>query len=104
MKNNNKISIEEIGKDLPFSVPEDYFNQFALQIEHQIGYRKPRQHFLKTWMYIAAMFVGIFIIGGTFYNANQRNIAKNSENYESYVMAQVDETAVVDYYVNDSNK
>ncbi len=104
MKNNNKISIEEMSKDLPFSVPEDYFNQFALQIEQQIGYRKPRQYFLKSWMYIAAMFVGIFIIGETFYNAKQRTIAKNSENYESYVMAQVDEAAVVDYYVNDSNK
>ena len=104
MKNNNKISIEEIGKELPFSVPENYFDQFALQIEQQIGYRKPRQRFIKSWMYVAAMFVGIFIIGETFYTTNKRNIAKNSENYESYVMAQVDETAVVDYYVNDSNK
>lgn len=104
MKNNKTISIEEIGKELPFSVPENYFDQFALQIEKQIGYKKPHQRFLKSWMYIAAMFVGILVMGEIFYSTNQRNIAKNSENYESYVMAQVDETAVVDYYVNDSSK
>lgn len=105
MKNNNKILLEEIGKELPFRVPEDYFNQFALQIESQIGYHKINtQRFLRRWMYMAAMFVGIFVMGGIFYSVNQRSIASNSENYESYVLSQVDERSVMDYYVNDSSK
>lgn len=105
MKNNKNISLEEIGNELPFCVPEDYFNQFALQIENQIGYKKintPR--FLKHWMYMAAMFVGIFVMGGIFYSVNQRSVARNSENYESYVLSQVDERVVMDYYVNNSSK
>jgi hypothetical protein len=103
MKNNKNILFEQAGNKLPFSVPEDYFNQFALRIEDQIGYRKTHLHFLRSWMYMAAMFVGILVMSGIFYTKYQRNSLKNSENYESYVMAQVDETAVVDYYVNDSS-
>jgi hypothetical protein len=104
MKNNKNISIEEIGKELPFSVPENYFEQFALQIEEQIGARKHRSRFLRSWMYVAATIVAIFVIGTVSYNINQRNMIKNSDNYEAYVMAQVNETAVMDYYVDNTTK
>jgi len=104
MKTTKKILLEEIDKDLPFSIPENYFNQFANQMDKQIGYVSSHQRFLKPWMYMAAMFVGIFILSGVFYNTHQRNLARNSENYDSYVMAQVDEAAVLDYYVSEPIK
>jgi len=104
MKNKRNISLEEIGKGLPFSVPENYFDQFAIQIDRQIGYANSYRKILKPWMYMAAMFVGIFIVGGVFYSSNQVKTAKNSENYESYILSQVDETSVMDYYVNETTK
>ena len=73
-------------------------------MDNQIGYVRLQHRFLKPWMYMAAIFAGIFIMSGVFYNSHQKNLARNSENYESYVMAQVDEAAVVDYYVNESTK
>ena len=105
MKNNKNISIEEISKELPFTVPENYFEQFALQLEGQIGYKK--SYILKTyrtWMYMAAMFVGILVLGQVFYTVNKNNLAKNTENYESYVLSQVDESSLADFYVNEPAK
>lgn len=102
MKTKNNISIEQIGKELPFSVPENYFEQFAQSIDKQIGANKPSHSIIRPWMYVAAMFVGIIITGQIFYSTNQQKLAKNTENYESYVLSQVDETSVVDYYVENS--
>jgi hypothetical protein len=104
MKNNDNILQEEIGKELPFSIPTNYFDQFAIQMDRQIGYRNSYHRILKHWMYMAALFAGIFIIGGFFYSENQRNIARNTENYEGYVLSQVDETALMDYYVDGTTK
>ena len=103
MKTDNKISVQEIDKALPFSVPENYFNDFAAHIEKQIGYRKSSVRFVRPWMYTAAVFIGIVVVGQVFYSSNrQKNLT--AENYETYVMAQVDESSVVDYYVNESSK
>ena len=105
MKNKQGILLEEIGKELPFSVPENYFNQFALQIEERIGYKQSTiRKFLNPWMYMAAMFVGILIMGQVFYTTHQNNLTKNAENYETYVLSQVDENSLVDYYVDEPTK
>ena len=102
METPKKISLDEIGKELPYSVPENYFNDFAAQIDKQTGYRKPALAFIKPWMYVAAVFTGI-MVGQFFYNSNRQKTL-TAENYETYIMAQVDETSVVDYYVNESAK
>jgi len=105
MKTNKHISLEEIGKELPFSVPENYFEHFASQLEEQIGYKNVSiRRLLKPWMYMAAMFVGILMMGQVFYTVYQNNTVKNADNYESYVLSQVDETALMDYYVDESVK
>lgn len=105
MKNNENILLEKIGKELPFSVPENYFDQFALQLEGQIGYKHvARSKVLKPWMYMAAMFVGIFVVSQVLYTTHQNNLARNAENYESYVLSQVDETSLMDYYVEQPDK
>jgi hypothetical protein len=104
MKNKQNILSEKFNTELPFTVPENYFEQFALQIDQQIGYKRPNHRIIKSWMYFAAMFVGLFIIGEIFYSVNQKNIAKNSENYESYILSQVDESAVMEYYMNEPSK
>lgn len=102
MKTNKHISLEEIGKELPFSVPENYFDQFASQFAEQIGYKQSSIHrHIKPWMYMAATFVGILMMGQVFYTVYQNNTLKNADNYESYVLSQVDETALIDCYVDE---
>jgi len=102
MKNNKNIVLEKISKELPFSVPENYFNQFALQMDEQIGFRKPlMRKNIRTWMSMAAMFVGILIIGQIFYTVNQNNVTRNAEKYEAYVLSQVNENSLVDLYVDE---
>jgi hypothetical protein len=106
MKTNKNMSFEEIGKELPFSVPDNYFEQFANQIDKQIGYNSTRSHkIFRPWMYAtAAVFVGVMVLTPVFYTANnQSNIVKNTDNYETYVLSQVDESALLDCYVENSS-
>ncbi len=103
--NDKNILDEKEAKELAFSVPENYFDQFALQIDKQIGYQHTASRkLLRSWMYVAAMFVGVLIVGQVFYATHKRNLACNEENYESYVLSQVDESSMVDYYVEQSNQ
>jgi hypothetical protein len=105
MTNNKNILNEKVAKELAFRVPENYFDQFALQIDKQIGYQRSSNHkLLRRWMYVAAMFVGVLVAGQVFYSTHQKRLARNAENYESYVLSQVDETSMVDYYVEQSNE
>ena len=105
MKKNNKISLDEIGRELPFTVPENYFEHFALQIDEQINRNSGSNHrFLRQWMYAAAAFVGIFMIGQTYYKAYQTNATQKADTYEAYVLSQVNEASMVDYYVDEPAK
>lgn len=105
MKKNNKISLNQIGRELPFTVPENYFEHFALQIDEQINRNSGYNHrFLKQWMYVAAAFVGIFMLGQTFYKVYQINVTEKADIYEAYVLSQVNEASMVDYYVDEPAK
>ena len=105
MKKNKNIMIEEMSKELPFAVPENYFDQFALQIEEQVGYKKSiARKLFRPWMYMAAMFVGILLIGQIFYTINRNTATNNAENYESYVLSQVDENSLAEVYVDEPAK
>jgi len=102
MKENKHISLDEIGKELPFSIPENYFEQFASKIEKQIENKQLSSHrILKRWMSMAAMLVGVLLVGQISYTIYQNNTEKKAANYESYVLSQVDETALIDYYVDE---
>ena len=105
MKNNKHISLDEIGKELPFGVPDNYFEQFAVQMDDRIG-KKPVsvRRLMRPWMYMAAMLVGVLLVGQVFYTIYQNNNARNAENYELYVLSQVDETSLMDCYVDNSGK
>ena len=105
MKNNEHISLNEIGNKIPFTVPENYFEQFALNIESQTGeVAKPVfKQILKSWMYMAAAFIGVLLfarVAFSIYNTSQDKI---NENYEIYVMSQLDESVVYDYYTTNND-
>ncbi|MDD3321902.1 MAG: hypothetical protein PHS59_10715 [Paludibacter sp.] len=104
MKDKKHIPLEEIGKDLPFRTPENYFEDFANRMEAQIVVKPVsiRKTFT-PWMYMAAMFVGLLIVGQILFNVYQSANVKNEDNYESYVLSQVDEAAMIDYYVENGD-
>lgn len=105
MKNKDHISLETIGKVLPFSIPEGYFDDFALKMDQQMNQKSTfSTKLFRPWMYAAAMFVGIVVVGQIVYNVNQKSALSTTDTYESYVLSQVDETALMDYYVDESVK
>lgn len=104
MEKKKHISLDEIGNKLPFNLPENYFDQFALQFENQITVKQiPFVHRYKIWMYAAAMIVGVVLFGRVFFTVYQNNQAANTENYETYVMSQVDEDEIIDYYLTENS-
>lgn len=101
MKANNPISLDEMNNKLPFSVPENYFEEFALKMDKQIAAAKSiRLKKIRRWMYAAAVFAGMMISGGAYYSHYQKQQdAAYVENYESYILSQVDEPSMIDYYL-----
>jgi hypothetical protein len=105
METTNRNPFEKVGKELPFTVPENYFEQFATGIESHIGYSTTYRKLFKPWMYaVAAVFLGFVVLTPIIRShKSQSNIAGNPENYETYVLSQVDETVMYDSYVQDNN-
>ncbi|MDR0370303.1 MAG: hypothetical protein LBH80_00385 [Prevotellaceae bacterium] len=102
MKTENHISIDEINRELPFSVPPDYFEQFAQKIDEQIGNRRPPLGKMMTsWLYLAAMFIGVLLLGSLFYSIYQKRFAEKNEMMEMYILSQVKEISMFDYYLTD---
>lgn len=96
--------LKETGNRNPFTVPENYFESFATEIETKIGKdRLSAKKLLKPWFYLAAMFVGLFFIGNVFYAVYQNNRKMDADLYEMYVMSQIDQTVVLDYYPVESD-
>ncbi len=104
MKATNNSVFNKISNELPFSVPKNYFNDFASNMDKQIGYKAPSKYHLKPWMYMAAVFAGVFVLSSVFYSTRLKTASSNTESYDTYVMAQVDETAMVDYYLTENSK
>lgn len=105
MEKRKNISLEEVGNKLPFTVPENYFEDFALQMDSQIM-PKPVSvaKMMRPWMYMAAMFVGVFFIGQIVFTMYQEKSTLMAENYDLYVMSQVDELEIIDYYLTENGK
>ena len=99
METKNKYTFEEVGNRLPFDVPENYFEEFAVRMEVLTGNQKvPVKRMAHSWMYMAAMFVGLFIIGNVLLQVFKSNRIKHTEAYEAYLLSQLDESVYYDYY------
>lgn len=96
-KTGNKLN--EIGNRIPFQVPENYFDSFALEMDGRIGASKvSMKKMFAPWMYMAAMFVGLLLLGNVFLSVYKTNKAQNQEMYEMYVLSQLDDSVLMDYY------
>jgi len=101
MTEKNRTYLEKAGNRIPFKVPENYFEHFAQEIDRQIGTTQvTTKRVITPWMYMAAMFVGIFIMGNVLFNIYQENKQKHADMYEMYIITQLDNSALMEYYYN----
>lgn len=101
-----KIKIEEIGNRIPFKTPDNYFENFAAQFEEQVMV-KPVSAFklMRPWMYMAAMFLGVFFMSRILFTVYSNNKAEAAaENYELYVMTQVNDVESFEIYNQSSGQ
>jgi len=102
MERNNKYSLDEIGNELPFTVPENYFEQFAAQMEKSITLKQiSKTQIFKKWMMVAAVFVGLLAVGQLMYSTYSSYKQNDTENYEAYVLSQVNDAELMDNYVDE---
>jgi len=102
MKRAEDILFERFGKRLPYAVPENYFDNFAAQWSNvgQVAVARlvPISRIVRTWLYAAAMFAGVFFMGHFAYNIYNNNKQNNlAENYELYMYSQVADTDIIEY-------
>lgn len=103
METKRKITLQETGNKLPFTVPENYFENLALEMDSRIAAQNTTfKKLIRPWMYMAAMFVGVFLMGNVFYTIHQQNKSRDAEMYEMYVQSQIDESIVFDYYLSET--
>ena len=111
MKNEKNI-LAEIGNQNPFTVPQNYFENFAVAMEQQIFTEKkeaktiPLYSKLKPFYYIAAAVVMAFFAGDYLImkTSNDINVADSAETYSmpehsDVLLAYIDEHTLVEYYL-----
>lgn len=104
MKENKNITPLSLNKNVPFKVPQNYFENFAsnfekkIKMQHTVKLRK-----IRSMIAAAAVFLGLMATGGIYYSNIQKNKINYANNYEAYIMSQVDEPSMMDYYVNFRN-
>lgn len=89
-------------KRAAFKMPENYFDDFPLAMMDVIATeeqpKKSSRFFRSAWTYaVAAMFVGVLFLGQYFLSSNMKSNGF-IESYDSYVLSQVDESALLDFY------
>ncbi|MDR2840433.1 MAG: hypothetical protein LBV75_04110 [Paludibacter sp.] len=107
MRNPEEILRQRFGNKNYFRVPDNYFDNFAnrWQDSHAIAV-KSVTHFnlnMRTWLYMAAMLVGVLFLARTIYSINENHRQAAAENYELYLYSQVEESDVIDYYLTNSD-
>ncbi len=103
----NKIthtSLKTSKRELPFTLPESYFEQFAANIDKQIAPKK--QLFTPSrWLYAAAMFGGVIMIGLIGYTVYTNNAPETplmaEDYYDNLISAGISEDLLVDYILNE---
>ena len=102
MNESQKISLKETGRELPFAVPENYFEDSAGQIIMLTsGRHLAVRSIIRPWLYMAGMFAGILLLGNLAYSVYQRNAGRNLENYERYLLSQLDNVSLLDFYLEE---
>lgn len=103
-KENTPLSLKTIAKETPFTVPDGYFEQFAINIDAQIAPKRIVRP-LNRWIYAAAMFTGVMVIGIMSYTLYKNNTTQvpliTEDDYDNLINAGVSEDLLVEYILNE---
>lgn len=92
----NQSKLEQNNKQVPFTVPDGYFDNFTQAIEQRaMGDTKTFRRYL-----MAASILLTLLIGGYFYQTRQTN---SDDWYANYLLTQIDEATVYDFYFENQN-
>ncbi len=108
MTQKDKIRLEQLDKKLPFSVPENYFENFAESLQSQLTPKVapsvPLYRKLRPYLFAAAIFVGVLLVGVPIYQRTQTKTVTvsvaTSDVYSDYVLSEVDEDMMIDYLID----
>lgn len=101
MEEKNYIEIQKAGNKRPFTIPENYFADFAGKMDELIAEtpQKITRRRIRPWMYgVAASLIGVVFLGQVYLSENKNNNL-TAETYDTYILSQVDESSIIDYYL-----
>jgi hypothetical protein len=107
MKHN--FNFQENSKINPFDVPDGYFESFTEIMERKITPKKiPLYQKTMPYLYAAAMFLFIFIMGTIFVNnhltktpqSDYQPVIAYDEGINQMLMEEISEDAIIDYILN----
>lgn len=104
METKSNKNLQETGNRIPFAVPDQYFENFALEMDSRISSQTVSvKRLVKPWIYMAAMFVVLLVMGNVLYSVYKDNRQQQSEMYEVYLMSQLDGSVLYDYYLSETS-
>jgi hypothetical protein len=106
---DNEIKLGDIGNRKPFTIPENYFDDFGARLQSQLELQPQTEtvksnKIIRPWMYMAAMFTGILLMVSVVTSYYNRKLIAKNENYELYVISQLNDDMFYEYYINDNNQ
>lgn len=106
MEEKDYLEIQKTGNRRPFVLPENYFDDFAGRMDAVISEnpQEDKQLRIRPWIYGAvASLIGILFLG-QIYLTNDKNKELASETFDTYVLSQVNENSIVDFYLTAENE
>jgi hypothetical protein len=102
MEHNGHIpeNLKNAGKELPFTVPDNYFEDFPgrlrdrLSREHPVASSGRLVSLARPYLSVAAIIAGIVLI--TWFAYHQVNVSNRNVSLDNYELSDI-----VDYYLND---
>lgn len=99
---------ETVGKKNPFKVPENYFETFRSAIENKLPPypEKPVERRVSAWqrfkpyVYLAAMFAGIWCMMKVFHNVSQ-NQSIGVDNFQDKIALVMNDQETMDFYTDE---
>jgi hypothetical protein len=122
MNENYNNILKKIGNKQPFSVPENYFENLASDLEKKIVLEKKKKasptivplfQKVKPYIYAAAVFACIWVMGNFMLDKTMdanNNVASSEQDFlgsqeqTDLLLAYVDEYTLIEYLAEDSNK
>ena len=101
MEENEYIEIQKAGNRNPFNLPENYFEEFAARMDEMAADtpKEVKRFIIRPWMYgAAASLAGVLLMGQVYLSDNKKQKLA-SETYDTYVLSQVNESSIIDYYL-----